>query len=175
MSQELFVVPDASHDPRFATSPLVLGEPHIRFYAGAPLAAPNGHNLGALCVIDRVPRQLNCEQLESLRILSRQVMAQVILGKNLQDLRTALETREDLEQDMRKLIQYFQEARAMINTLKGLLPVCAWCKKVRDDQGYWEQVEAYITKFTGVDTTGCICPECLQKYFGDVRNASKEA
>ena len=174
-SQELFVVPDASHDPRFATSPLVLGEPHIRFYAGAPLAAPNGHNLGALCVIDRVPRQLNCEQLESLRILSRQVMAQVILGKNLQDLRTALETREDLEQDMRKLIQYFQEARAMINTLKGLLPVCAWCKKVRDDQGYWEQVEAYITKFTGVDTTGCICPECLQKYFGDVRNASKEA
>jgi GAF domain-containing protein len=174
-SPELFVVPDASHDPRFATNPLVLGEPHIRFYAGAPLAAPNGHNLGALCVIDRVPRQLNCEQLESLRILSRQVMAQVILGKNLQDLRTALEAREDLEQDMRKLIQYFQEARAMINTLKGLLPVCAWCKKVRDDQGYWEQVEAYITKFTGVDTTGCICPECLQKYFGDVRNASKEA
>ena len=74
-SQELFVVPDASHDPRFAANPLVLGEPHIRFYAGAPLAAPNGHNLGALCVIDRVPRQLNCEQLESLRILSRQVMA----------------------------------------------------------------------------------------------------
>jgi GAF domain-containing protein len=113
MSPELLVVPDASQDPRFATNPLVLGEPHIRFYAGAPLAAPNGHNLGALCVIDRVPRQLSRDQLESLRILSRQVMAQVILGKNLQDLRIALKAREDLEQDIQKLIQDFQEAKAM--------------------------------------------------------------
>jgi GAF domain-containing protein len=107
MSPELLLVPDASQDPRFATNPLVLGELHIRFYAGAPLTAPNGHHLGALCVIDRVPRQLSREQLESLRILSRQVMAQVILGKNLHDLRTALKAKEDLEQDIQKLIQDF--------------------------------------------------------------------
>jgi GAF domain-containing protein len=113
MSPELLVVPDASQDPRFATNPLVLGEPHIRFYTGAPLTAPNGHHLGALCVIDRVPRQLSPDQLESLRILSRQVMAQVILGKNLHDLRTALKVREDLEQDIQKLIRDFQEAKAM--------------------------------------------------------------
>jgi GAF domain-containing protein len=113
MSPELLVVSDASQDPRFATNPLVLGEPHIRFYTGAPLTAPNGHHLGALCVIDRVPRQLSPDQLESLRILSRQVMAQVILGKNLHDLRTALKAREDLEQDIQKLIRDFQEAKAM--------------------------------------------------------------
>jgi GAF domain-containing protein len=107
MSPELLVVPDASQDPRFATNPLVLGELHVRFYAGAPLTAPNGHHLGALCVIDRVPRQLSREQLESLRILSRQVMAQVILGKNLHDLTTALKAKEDLEQDIQKLIQDF--------------------------------------------------------------------
>ena len=105
MSPELLLVPDASQDPRFATNPLVLGELHVRFYAGAPLTAPNGHHLGALCVIDRVPRQLSREQLESLRILSRQVMAQVILGKNLYDLTTALKAKEDLEQDIQKLIQ----------------------------------------------------------------------
>ena len=98
----------------------------------------------------------------------------MILGKNLQDLRSALKTREDLEQDMRNLIQNLQEARATIHTLNGLLPVCAWCKMVRDDQGYWEQVEAYITKFTGVDTTGCICPECLRKHFGDVFPTGKK-
>jgi GAF domain-containing protein len=109
VSPDLFVVPDASQDPRFAASPLVLGEPHIRFYAGAPLTAPNGHNLGALCVIDRVPRQLSQDQLESLRILSHQVMAQVILGKQLQDLRAALQVREDLEHDMEELIQELQE------------------------------------------------------------------
>jgi GAF domain-containing protein len=107
MSPELLLVPDASQDPRFATNPLVLGELHVRFYAGAPLTAPNGHHLGALCVIDRVPRQLSREQLESLRILSRQVMAQVILGKNLYDLATALKAKEDLEQDIQKLIQDF--------------------------------------------------------------------
>jgi GAF domain-containing protein len=105
MSPELLLVPDASQDPRFATNPLVLGDLHVRFYAGAPLTAPNGHHLGALCVIDRVPRQLGREQLESLRILSRQVMAQVILGKNLQDLRTVLKAKEYLEQDIEKLIQ----------------------------------------------------------------------
>lgn len=59
MSQDLLVVRDASKDPRFAANPLVLGEPHIRLYAGAPLTAPNGHNLGALCVIDRKPRRLS--------------------------------------------------------------------------------------------------------------------
>jgi len=107
MSPELLLVPDASQDPRFATNPLVLGELHVRFYAGAPLTAPNGHHLGALCVIDRVPRQLSPEQLESLRILGRQVMAQVILGKNLHDLRTALKAKEDLERDIQKLLQDF--------------------------------------------------------------------
>jgi len=107
MSPELFVVPDASQDPRFAANPLVLGELHIRFYAGAPLTAPNGHHLGALCVMDHTPRQLTREQLESLRILSRQVMAQVILGKNLHDLKTALKKREGFERDMEKLIRDF--------------------------------------------------------------------
>jgi GAF domain-containing protein len=110
MSPELFVVPDACEDPRFAANPLVLGEPHIRFYAGAPLTAPNGHNLGALCVLDVVPRRLNREQLESLRILSQQVMAQVTLRKNLQDLKTVLQAREDLEQDMEDLIHDLQES-----------------------------------------------------------------
>ena len=110
MTPELFVVPDASLDPRFAANPLVVGEPHVRFYAGAPLMAPDGHILGALCVIDRVPRQLSREQLESLRILSNQVMAQVILGKNLRDLRAALQAREDLEHDMEELIQDLQES-----------------------------------------------------------------
>jgi hypothetical protein len=47
--------------------------------------------------------------------------------------------------------------------LQGLLPICAWCKRVRDDEGYWDQVEAYFHKYTGVDFTHGICPECLEK------------
>ena len=173
MSQDLLVVTDASQDPRFAANPLVQGEPHIRLYAGAPLTAPNGHHLGALCVIDREPRQLSGEQLESLRLLSRQVMAQVTLGKNLQDLKVALKRRDELEGDMAKLIQELQSAKAKIQTLEEMVPMCAWCKRVRDDRGYWEQVEAYVARFTGVYTTSSICPECLKKNFGDSAGADK--
>ncbi len=172
MSAELFIVPDALEDYRFANNPLVLGEPHIRFYAGAPLTAPNGHRLGALCVIDHIPRQLSDEQLNALRTLSRQVMAQVNLGKNLQDLRIALKARDDLELDMQKLLADLQSANARIHTLQSLVPVCAWCKKVRDDRGYWQQVEYYITSLTGTDTTGAMCPECLQKSLQSLQGAA---
>ncbi|MGA3181953.1 MAG: GAF domain-containing protein [Verrucomicrobiota bacterium] len=174
ITPDVLVVPDATQDPRFANYPQVLGEPHLRFYAGAPLVAPNGHRLGALCVIDYVPRQLSPDQLESLRILSRQVMLQVELGKRLQELRIALQEREDLEHELEKVIQDFQEAKDMIHTLENLVPICYMCKKVRDDRGYWEHVEAYIAKSIGVDPTSSICPECLQNRFGDGRDAGEK-
>jgi diguanylate cyclase (GGDEF)-like protein/PAS domain S-box-containing protein len=78
-SHDVMVVDDARNDPRFANSPLVVGEPGIRFYAGAPLISHDGHALGTLCVMDRVPRSFNAEQREILASLSRQVIAQMEL------------------------------------------------------------------------------------------------
>jgi PAS domain S-box-containing protein len=84
---DLFVVPDTAGDARFADSPLVTGDPHMRFYAGAVLRDPRGHALGTLCVLDRRPRQLTDAQAELLRAMARQVMAQLELRRTVADLR----------------------------------------------------------------------------------------
>jgi GAF domain-containing protein len=96
MQPDLFVVPDASKDERFADNPLVTGDLHIRFYAGEPLAARDGHVLGTLCVIDREPHTLTESQKEALKIVGQLVIANFELRRDLQDLREAL-TREATE------------------------------------------------------------------------------
>lgn len=74
---DVMVVNDAAQDERFATNPLVTGDPNIRFYAGAPLVSASGQALGTLCVIDTQPRELDAKQLETLQFLARQVMARL--------------------------------------------------------------------------------------------------
>ncbi len=78
MEKELFVVEDARSEPRFSDNPQVVGEPHIRFYAGAPLSAPSGHHIGTLCVLDTVPRTLDTVELsilDALRCLANETLA----------------------------------------------------------------------------------------------------
>ncbi|MCH8180652.1 MAG: EAL domain-containing protein [Proteobacteria bacterium] len=90
--REVMVVPDARLDPRFADNPLVTGEPHIRFYAGAPLINPDGQALGTLCIIDRQPRSFSPQQCATLDVLARQVMAQLELRKRNAALSVALQS-----------------------------------------------------------------------------------
>lgn len=73
-SNDVFVIADTLTDPRFATNPLVTSYPQLRFYAGVPLVTNDGFALGTLCIADYIPRELNQEQLETLKIFAVQVM-----------------------------------------------------------------------------------------------------
>lgn len=84
--EELLVVPDATLDERFAGNPLVLDEPRIRFYAGAPLKTSSGVALGTLCVIDRQPRELSYEDAQALEALARQTSAQLELRRQVRNV-----------------------------------------------------------------------------------------
>jgi anti-sigma regulatory factor (Ser/Thr protein kinase) len=94
--QGTFIVSDALGDARFRDNPLVLNDPHIRFYAGAPLRTREGEAVGTLCVLDRVARTLAADQVKALEALKRQVEAQLELRRNIEELRFALEGMERL-------------------------------------------------------------------------------
>lgn len=91
--EDLFIVPDTLQDTRFRENPMVVGEPYIRFYAGAPLINEDGYALGTLCVLDRQPRELDPEQKQALKSLRQLALKQMELRRNLQLLKDALNDR----------------------------------------------------------------------------------
>jgi hypothetical protein len=76
----------------------------------------------------------------------------------------------------RRLSEDREETIAHLKALKGLLPICAWCKKIRNDFGYWEEVELYITKHSDATFTHGICPTCVSKHNDELeaRRARRE-
>ena len=70
-----------------------------------------------------------------------------------------------MEKKVKELILELQDALTKVKILSGLLPICASCKKIRDDEGYWNQVEEYIERHSEVTFTHGICPECMKKLY----------
>ncbi|MEQ8408094.1 MAG: GAF domain-containing protein [Gammaproteobacteria bacterium] len=134
-NNRILEVKDAYEDPRFAENPLVIGDPNIRFYAGAPLQTREGARLGTLCVIDTKPRKLTNAQRKALQVLSDTVVAQIEYRRALQD----------------------------IKKLEKILPMCAWCRSIRvdnkaDEKAVWQPLEEYVSEQNQV--SHCICPSC---------------
>jgi anti-sigma regulatory factor (Ser/Thr protein kinase) len=126
--RDLFVVTDTLADERFRDNPLVVDEPGIRFYAGSPLVTHDGHALGSLCVLDRVPRTLTPEQRAALEALRRQAVAQLELRLNVDELAQALRERDRAEEAERRLVVELRAALDATKQLSALLPFCSTCQ-----------------------------------------------
>ena len=88
----------------------------------------------------------------------------------LREWKLLTERREAVAAQQR-LIAQLEEALSKVKTLSGLLPICSACKKIRDDQGYWSQVEGYIQEHTDARFTHSYCPECARKFLSKVERS----
>jgi GAF domain-containing protein len=106
-------------DDRFRTNPLVISEPNIRFYAGAPLIDEDGYALGTLCVIDQTPRELGADQQAALKALSRLVLMQMEFRRNLLLLKEALSDRTREEHERERELKKVQDQLLRVLRLRS--------------------------------------------------------
>lgn len=141
LGADVLEVNDASRDPRFADSPLVRFDPTIRFYAGMPLSTPDGHNLGTLCALDVVPRELTDAQRQALRTLAQQAM-------------TLFEMRLQAQLMQERLAEYEEKDSDLTNSnsqVKSLLNASPEVKLLIDLEGrivnYNTAAQAYVSAY----------------------------
>jgi len=112
LQSDLIIINDTLLDERFLSNPLVIADPHIRFYAGATLTTTDGYAIGALCVVDFKPRKLTETQQNTLRILSKQVM-------NLLELNYTLRYKQQQKAETEKQKAIIAESRLKLNAIFG--------------------------------------------------------
>ncbi|HEY9879782.1 MAG TPA: GAF domain-containing protein [Leptolyngbyaceae cyanobacterium] len=147
LSEGIMIVKDALSDERFSDNVLVTCAPNIRFYAGVPLRTPAGHSIGTLCVIDQKPRELSEHQLRTLEALARQVVMHLELRRTSAQLADALD---------------------QIKVMEELIPICSYCKGIRDDKGFWSTVEKFVQRRLDVEFSHGVCDCCMKQHFPDV-------
>ncbi|MDP2865672.1 MAG: GAF domain-containing protein [Elusimicrobiota bacterium] len=115
-------------------------------YAGVPIFHPNGDIFGSVCVFDRRPNSFEGPIIRLMEEFSEIITGHLdLIGKNTQ--------LEEMLKDVR--------------TLQGLIPICAQCKKIRDDKGFWQKVETYLEERSNARFTHGLCEDCMQKLYGN--------
>ena len=83
-------------------------------------------------------------------------------------LKQEMDSRKAREQELKKRTQELEQALREVKVLRGFIPICASCKKIRNDRGYWQLVEAYIREHSEAEFSHGICPDCIKKFFPGV-------
>jgi len=142
-------VPDALADPDWKDNPDV--KLNMISYLGYPIRMPAGEVFGTLCILDSGARRYSP--------LQKELMVQF---KELLESHLALFlANRELEERVGQLTDLLSE----VKTLRGIIPICSYCKKMRTDEGFWDSVEHYIATRSEAGFTHSICPDCLEKHF----------
>ena len=162
LDDKVLVINDATSDERFCDNPLVCGNPNIRFYAGYPLAAPDGSRVGTLCVIDEKPREINDEQLRLLRELGRMVEEEMIKASDATtDPATGLSSRKGFVTIADHLIAMCkrcdQPATMLMFHLQGLAEIESKHGRDQSDAAAVEFAHLLMASFRNSDIVARIC------------------
>jgi GAF domain-containing protein len=142
-------VVDARKDPEWVDSPTA--KAGLLAYLGYPLFWPNGEVFGTLCAVDLKENAWGARYENLLQMFKRVIEIHLQL----------VDTSDHLEKKNKELRRTLEEVKA----LRGMLPICAACKKVRDDQGYWDRIEDYVTKHSELEFTHSLCPDCAKTLY----------
>lgn len=133
LQREPLIILDAARDHRFHDNPMVTGDPFIRFYAGFPLAGPDGHNVGTLCIADREPREFPDPQRKTMTELARLAEDELDMLDTIASQRQLIETQQELVRTQGKLRRELADAAAYV---RSLLPARLSEGPVRTDYAY---------------------------------------
>jgi hypothetical protein len=84
------------------------------------------------------------------------------------DLQIEIQNRKRVEKEKEKLIVELQEALSEVKVLSGLLPICSFCKNIRNDEGYWQEIETYLQEHSSAKFSHSICKDCMKKYYPEI-------
>lgn len=146
------LIPDALTDEKWKNNPDI--KLNMISYLGFPIVLPDQKPFGTICVLDNKENAYSKTYEDLIKNFRDIIQSQleIIYLNNM------------LGEENRSLHDYLQE----IKVLRGIVPICSFCKKIRDTEGKWNEVEAYISKHSEAQFSHCFCQECGKKYYGDL-------
>jgi GAF domain-containing protein len=150
-------VTDARKDPEWADSPTA--KAGIFAYIGHPVFWPDGDVFGTICAVDIKENKWTNPSVNLLQTFKDAIEAHLALVATMGELSRK---NQELEQALNE-----------VKTLQGLMPICASCKKVRDDQGYWSEIEQYVEEHSKAQFSHGICPDCVKRLYPNLEKPNK--